>query len=1263
MATNHRLLPYVPRLALEWMHGGGDVTCLALPGSMVFVDISGFTKMSERLARRGKIGAEEVTEVMNATFSGLLTVAYEHGGGLLKFGGDALLLFFRGSEHPARAVRAAARMRGRLREVGRVQTSAGLVTLRMSVGVHTGDFHFFLAGREHRELIVTGPAASRTVEMESAAEAGDVLLSPECAALLPSRHRGKAKGPGILLRGEPPAPDAGEFSDPPLEGIELSDCVPAALRQRLLSGIGEPEHRSASIAFVHFDGTDEMITRDGMETVADRIDELVLAAQQAAAASGVTFLATDIDRDGGKIILVAGVPEARGEDEERILRAVRAIADAKCALPVRIGVNRGPIFAGDVGATYRRTYTVMGDAVNLAARLMAKAAPGQIIASPSVLDRSRTLFATTALEPFTVKGKAKPIHALDVGAIAGTRAETNRELPFVGRDRELALIADAIASARAGRGTVVDLVGEAGIGKTRLVGEIRRMAADMRFIQTAGEAYAASTPYFAFRRLLRELLDIHPDADPRENTRALTDRIDPVAPELLPWLPLIAVPLDVAVEATPEADAIDSSFRKGRIHDAVSDLLAALLPEPTILVFEDAYWLDDASRELLLHLESTRADSPWLVVPTRRPYTPGFEPERGMSCTLIKLEPLGESESATLAAGAMGDTPITPQQMRVLAERAGGNPLFLQELVATTAAGASFDALPDSIDAVVTARIDTLDPHDRTLLRYAAVLGSVFTPALARDVLAGEPIETNEAAWSRLGDFLVHEDEGRYRFLHAMFRDVAYEGLPFRRRRALHRRTGEILEARDTPERFAELLSLHFDRAGDFDKSWRYSSMAGDGAAAKYANIDAARFYRRALDAARRLGTIPDGEVARVAEALGDVSELAAMYPEAQAAYAQARRLTRVAGQDRAGLLMKEGVLRERAGKYADALRWYARGIRTLRDAAAPRGTAAKLTLASAGVRLRQGRFADCVRLCEQVVAANPEPERLAHAYYLLHLAHTSTGSPARARYRTLALPIYEQLGDFMGMANVLNNLGIDAYYEGRWDEATRLYRRGREAREHVGDAVGAALLDNNSGEIYLDQGRLDDAEPLFRQALAVTQSSGYRVGALLMRSNLARVAARRGETTSALNDLAETAELATEMNAEWFAVQFRTWLAECAVIGGDHETAMTVAEDAMKAAGNEAGSAVMRAALHRWIGYALAQASRYAQAQDAVDESIMIARASGASFEEALSHEAWVRIAGLTGNDAERDEHDAEARAIFERLGVVWTPSVPLTR
>src|SRR3954453_5196158 len=167
------LTPYVPRLVIEWLREDPGATRRALDGTLAFVDISGFTAMSEKLSALGKPGAEEVTDVMNATFAALLEIAYAYGGGLLKFGGDALLLFYTGDDHAPRAARAAFGMRRLLRTIGRPRTSAGVVQLRMHVGLHSDVFLFVLFGETHRELLVTGPGATRTVDMESTSEAGD----------------------------------------------------------------------------------------------------------------------------------------------------------------------------------------------------------------------------------------------------------------------------------------------------------------------------------------------------------------------------------------------------------------------------------------------------------------------------------------------------------------------------------------------------------------------------------------------------------------------------------------------------------------------------------------------------------------------------------------------------------------------------------------------------------------------------------------------------------------------------------------------------------------------------------------------------------------------------------------------------------------------------------------------------------------------------------------------------------------------------------
>ena len=199
------MLPYVPRLVVDWLRTTPEVLYRPVEGSLVFVDISGFTKLAERLAKKGKVGAEELSDTLNATFAELLSVAYDYGAGVIKWGGDAVLLLYDGDDHEARACRGAAEMQRAIRRVGRIRTESGTVVLRMSIGVNTGVFDFFLVGESHRELLIAGSAATETTLLEADADAGEVGISPATAAQLPARNVGAAKGPGFLLRGLPAA--------------------------------------------------------------------------------------------------------------------------------------------------------------------------------------------------------------------------------------------------------------------------------------------------------------------------------------------------------------------------------------------------------------------------------------------------------------------------------------------------------------------------------------------------------------------------------------------------------------------------------------------------------------------------------------------------------------------------------------------------------------------------------------------------------------------------------------------------------------------------------------------------------------------------------------------------------------------------------------------------------------------------------------------------------------------------------------------------
>ena len=1260
------LRPYVPRLTIRWLAEQPHLTFRTVEGSMVFVDISGFTKMSERLARHGKVGAEEVTDVIGAVFAKLLAVAYGEDGSLLKFGGDALLLWFSGVGHAARAASAANGMRATLRDVGRLDTTAGKVVLRMSVGVNSGSFHFFLVGDSHRELVVTGPAASQTVTMESTATAGEILVSRDTAAALPAETIGRSKGEGLLLkRGPSTLAFDRDDKEVPLSSIDVRLCIPTALRDHLLSGFAEPEHRTVTVAFVHFDGVDERVMSRGADVVAAELHELVSCVQAAAETNGVTFLGTDIDHDGGKIILTGGAPNALGDDEGRMLLTLRALIDAETALPVRIGVNKGPVFAGDIGPAYRRTYTVMGDAVNLAARVMSMAVPGQILSTGPVLDASSVAFNALPLEPFMVKGKKHPVHAFMVGHSTGSKPETvSREFPLVGRDAQMEAFRRALLELRGGHGSVLEVVGNAGMGKTRLLSEFRAEAPDLPQLVTGCELYESSAPYLPVRRLLRLLLGTGAATHASDVARRLEEDVRQRAPELLAWLPLLAIVADVEVPMTREVQDLGDEFRRAKLDEVTAEYLSRVIAEPTLVVIEDAHWMDEPSVDLLRAVSLRITELPWLICISRRDETTGFVLPEAPRCRSFPLSPLSSDARGELIAAATEEDPFLPHEVDELSDRSGGNPMFLQELLQAARSAGSVEGLPDSIQGIVMADIDRLTASDRTILRYASVLGMSFDADLVRALFEGED-ELDGRTWDRLVQFIDNEGGGHYRFRHALMRDAAYEGLPYRRRRELHARAGDAIAraAGDFPEEQAELLSLHFLHAQRFAEAWEFSRIAGDRASSKYANSEAATFYSRAIDAAKRIA-VPPSELFSIYGALGDVTFRMGEFRDAAAAYASARRQLAEDPIGKAEVLLKEAKIPYKVGRFTQTIRTIRRAMKTLDGVAGDEAERqfAELAAWHAHVRALQGRYAEAERWCRRVIdeVGSNAKNALAHAYFVLDFVYLDQGRVQDAVYSPTSLAIYEELEDLAMQGFVLNNMGTDAYFRGRWDEAIQLYERGRAIQLRLGDADGAALGTNNIGEIRSDQGRLSEAEQLFGEVLRLSRAEGHQSLMAFALSNLGRVASRLGRYDDSSELLEQARALFHQIDERAQVLETKARIAELDVLRGDWEQALSSSAETLNAVEAAAGDGTQTPMLHRIRGYALMQAGRLGEAGDALDESLRVGRLREARFEIALTLEALARLAELRGTSPD-PELRAESRSILGRLGVESLPEVPL--
>jgi class 3 adenylate cyclase len=1258
--------PYVPRVVRDWLDDDAAQVHRRLAGTMVFVDVSGFTSMSERLARFGKEGAEAVTEVISRCFDRLLTDAYGFGATLLKFGGDALLLFFQGEAHEARGCAAALAMRRALRETGTFATKAGRVTLRMSVGVHSGAFDFFLVGASHRELIIAGAEASEVVALESAADAGRILVSAAVAERLPRANVGGASGPGRLLRGGLPF-EANELVRFREIGQDLAPYIPLALRELLGTDGGPPEHRRVTVGFVHFDGVDELIARAGPEGTAAALEALIGALQSAIDPRRVCFLGTDIASGGGKVILTAGAPSSEGDDEERMLLALRSFMDVDLPLPVRVGVNTGHVFAGEIGTIHRRTYTVMGDAVNLAARLMARADAGRILATEPVLRGSRTLFELDTLEPFMVKGKRQPVVASVVGAPRGVRAGiAANDLPLVGRDAELEVVLDLLAALPRGTGQLLEIVAEPGVGKSRLVEEAVRRSEHLRVHRVQCRQYQAATPYFAVQGLLREILDVAHVTD----TEALAELARTVRlrlPALLPWLPLLAIPFGLEDEESEEVALLGEEARKQQLERSMVELLSVLLTEPTLLCFEDSHWMDDASGDLVRALEAELGRRPWLICVTRRQVATGFVPLPGPTTTTLELSTLDPTSTTGLLKAATTGQPLPDHLLQALTERSDGNPLFVLELLHALQSEDDLEALPHSIEGLISARIDRLPAEDRTILRHVSVLGAGFWDGHIASVLPSAEGQQAATVLARLGDILEIQPSGWVRFRHALVHDVAYAGLPFGTRSRLHGQIAESILRSVTadPSDQAALLSLHFAYAQRYPEAWRFARLAGDSARDLFANIEAITLYQRALHAARHIPELSAADRAEVLERLGDAQDLAGLYAGARSSYRAARRLLADDPYRQASFLLKDAFIAERLGRYGDAVRSIRRGQRLVDGTAgdAPARLRAQLMVWLAAVRANQGKPAEAARWSRAGVGlaeAAGDENALARAYLVLDYAASSLGDATELDNSARALEIYERLGDLSGQATAANNLGIYAYFDGRWNEAIELYGRARDARLKAGDPVNAAISDANISEILIEQGRLAESEERLRDVAAIFAAAGDQWGVAFARRGLGAAAARAGRFDEAAASFATARSGFAAIGASTDVVITDLGIAESLVLAGAGTDALPVLGRLLVDGDMPDGLEPYQPQLHRLWGLAALQAGELELGLRELDAAVVEARRRGATYQLALTLDVLDRLGRLPIAGRAADAR-AERDELLAGLDVMVAPTYPL--
>ncbi|MBI2172410.1 MAG: tetratricopeptide repeat protein [Chloroflexi bacterium] len=1318
-------VPYLPQVLLDSVRRNPHLPpswIEAVDGTLLFSDIAGFTQLSERLTQMGKEGAEALTDVINRYFDGLLGIARRHGGANIKFGGDALLLLFTGDDHAHRAVLAAFAMQRVTRQFGTVRAQSYRVRLQMKVALHSGTFWSATAGLPGRRMqhFILGTGTARIAQVEDVAHAGEVLASEATQALVsPWAAMEPYNGAYRILRLAGRGPARAALVEKEEDSSLMPDLlayIPPPVAQQL-RGAGqaaemEGEHRKVSTMFIHLLGVNELLERDGPAVLLDELQRYVAALVRLGEQYGGFVAANDISGHGVKLIVLFGAPVAHEEDSTNALRLAlhlrRELPQLDVHLSQRIGVNTGFVFAGNVGPAYRREYTVMGDAVNVAARLMGAAASEQILVSGQTMDEAGSGFVVQHLEPITVKGKKAP---LSVVALEGERditASRDEERPvmLVGREAELETLFRVCTEVEGGNEKCAVISGETGMGKSLLLLAFTDLLKRRGWVVHLGHSYShtAGVPFGPWLEILHAVFQLAPADDEGTRTAKVVAVIERLRPELLNTAPLLNALLSLAIPDTDLTRSFNEETRRRRLFDLIADVLKPAATESPVAVFlDDVHWADQSSLQLLSHVSNRMGNGRLLVGATHRPQE-GLQLALPPASTVtIALGELPEKAAVQIVEESLNLSLLPSQVKEAILAKARGNPLFLEQvarslqqsgaltpkgkgLVLGRAEQMALLNIPDRLQGLVMSRIDALKHASREALRIASVIGSAFDLSVLKSAasleLGGPQLETAVQDLTQLGLFQAQEGvpEPAYRFREALFQEVAYESLSFARRRALHHRVASYLEEAygSRLKSTYEALALHYGRSGDFPKTLLYATSAGDKAREVFAHEEAIAYYQQGISSLKSLGSsiVPLGS--HLLERIGDCYEVSGHHTEAARHFYRALRVWRGAQRHpilsppvaqellkglpttarEAALCTKIGVSHEHGSDYGASLRWLESAIRAL----PPRQPlpAARAYVAKGVSLFRQGRYQEAIAWGQRGLAVSRrlgDRRQLAYAHDMVATSYVELGNLARAvRHRHAAIRMYDELGDVSGQASANNNLGTCYHLLGLLDQALSCYDASLKACQRLGNPLRAAVAHNNMGEVYLIQGHVPEAQEHLTQVVETFQRVGEPLAATgFALINLSKASQRRHQPKEAWDNLRRGVTLLRKAGA-------RGLLTEAFLQQAELEMEDGLVELATRTCGRALGSA-------REMGMQLQEArglciegriamARHdpAQAEERLRQSIALAEGTGAQYERGV---ALLNLAKIYLNDgqggASRKSGSLPLRratSIFRRLG-----------
>ncbi len=1108
----------------------------SLPAHTMFMDISGFTPMTERLMQEGKEGAEILSAEINRLFTALIEAVYSRGGIITGFAGDAFTAIFdvEVGEKPLQILEAAQEIQQIFNDHGHAETRFGNFQLQVKVGLSSGLVQWGITGSGGaRCYYFRGPAIDGCAQSEQHCDSGEIILDDAIFAKYSDDERPsvEAKAPGyhrfveLSVGTERSVAEALSFFH---RNEQRQIYTETALEFFPRAAIEAPagEFRNILCCFVSLRSPED---HDELDALAARLREL---------SDGYEgyFNNLDFGDKGGTALFVFGAPTSHEDDGSRAANFALEVRSS-FGERVRIGLNYGTAFAGMIGSDIRCTYTVEGDAVNTAARLMTSAEWGEILTTAATAQFLGPLFACEDAGRREFKGKSE---AIAVSKLTDRKEATFEDFDaslFVGREAELEELSKDFRTLLDDRrfAGVRYIYGEAGSGKSRFLHEVFAKygapdasgdRVDFAFTHADGILKRSMNPFVNY---FVTQFGTHEIDDPVARRDAVDGRIT----ALLGQIEAMPVPDDEHLRGHREtvladlwrtrsllgylvdADVSGSLYEqldvKGRFENtliAIKEYFKALaLIRPTVIVLEDLHWVDSDSLSVIENMLRYVDELPLLVLVSGRYRDDGTRPRLRLvddvvvrSVELSALEPPAVQE---LAGHRLGGE-IAANLLQFIGERTRGNPFYItefctylqqNELLANQAgvldlADTNVADIPASVNALVTARIDRLSLELKEAVQIAAVLGREFDVRVLGRLLGREDIASvleqgrSEQIWAPT------EIQDVCTFQNGLLQEVAYEMQLRDRLRGIHGRAAEILVERygENPARAAE-VAYHYEQAENDDGARRYYGLAADYAYDNYKSDKAQEFFDKLLDYAQDT----DATIA-ILERKVNLLELTGRWDEALGIINDGLQL---AGEDQ----QKAGEWKARMGEVYQKKGDYDRAATYLFEAAnLGKALNADRLLADAHGHLGRnywstGRYDKALECFDEAVEANRrlnDRRGIALSQYYAGVVYRDRNEYDRAmQLYNDSLRTFEEIGDRRYATYPLYDIGIIHQYQGRLAEAREYFEKTEKLYAEIGYRSGSSATLLNLGVIEMRRGEYDKALEYFAHALSVAEEIG----------------------------------------------------------------------------------------------------------------------------------------------------------------------------